>query len=975
MTIGGEIKSVQKPLIKYAIDVGWNYLSPETVYRLRGGEDHALLGEVFTRQAKLLNPGILDQNGAIDLRNRIERIVPRIEGNLDALEYIRGLKTIFVPSERCEKNLTLMDADNWQKNSFQVTDEFSFYNGSHRIRLDAAFFINGIPVLLVETKSATKVEGIADALDQLRRYHRECPELLAVIQLFNLTHLVQYYYGATWNLSRKNLYNWKDEQANGDYETLVKAFLAPQRIVRVLWDFILFTHQDDALTKVILRPHQMRAVERVVRRVIDPKIHRGLIWHTQGSGKTYTMIVAAKKLIQEPIFQNPTVLMLVDRNELETQLFGNLKSAGFEHVTVAASKRHLYDLLKNDQRGLIVSMIHKFDDIPADVNTRSNFVVLVDEAHRTTGGDLGNYLMGALPNATYIGFTGTPIDKTSKGQGTFKVFGQNDKNGYLDKYSITESIHDGTTVPLHYTLAPNELRVDRETLEREFLCLKEAEGVSDIDELNRILDKAVTLRNMLKNDDRMNRIAKYMAGHYREVVEPMGYKAFLVAVDREACARYKKYLDQYLPTEYSKVVYSPAQNDPEQLTKYYLSEDAEKQVRKDFRNPEKLPKILIVTEKLLTGFDAPVLYCMYLDKPMRDHVLLQAIARVNRPFEDEQGHPKPAGFVLDFVGIFEKLEQALSFDSQDVQGALTELDKLKERFAGQMEVTREEYLSLIGAYLTPDKALEKILEHFRDEEKRHAFYRFYKELETLYEIISPDQYLRPFLEEYEQVSRMYMLLRSAYENVIIDHELTRKTAELVQKHTESGQIKESLEIYEINENLLEKLTKEDKPDTVKVFNLLKSLSELVEKKLTQAPYLYSIGERAEKIAQAYQQRQIETREALERLEELIQEVNQVEKERGEKSLSPVAFAVYYLLRKAGKSEPENTALETAEIFDKYPHWNISPHQEQSVRQEIYRVLLSSMATENKKDIKKYIDELKSIVDQICLIANPRGMKS
>lgn len=203
-------------------------------------------------------------------------------------------------------------------------------------------------------------------------------------------------------------------------------------------------------------------------------------------------------------------------------------------------------------------MIHKFDGITQNICSRKTVFVLVDEAHRSTGGDLGNYLMGALPNATYIGFTGTPVDRTAHGKGTFKVFAAEDEQGYLEKYSIRESIQDETTVPLHYSLAPNELMVDRETLEREFLGLAEAEGISDFEELNKVLERAVTLKNMLKNRDRVEKVARFVAGHFMANVEPMGYKAFLVAVDREACCFYKQGLDRYLPSEYSRVVISKA---------------------------------------------------------------------------------------------------------------------------------------------------------------------------------------------------------------------------------------------------------------------------------------------------------------------------------------------------------------------------------------------------------------------------------
>ena len=954
LSLASERYTVQKPLVRYATEVGWEYLPPEEVLRLRRGEDSPILWEVFVEKLQQLNPGTVDHIKAEEVGRRLVRVPPNIEGNLQAWEYLRGLKTVFVEAERRERNLRLLDFEDPHRNVFHVTDEFSFTNGVHRVRADVVFLVNGVPIILIETKAATKLEGIGEALDQVRRYHREVPELMALVQAFGLTHLVQYYYGATWNLSAKNLFNWKEESAGHDFETLVKTFVAPERVLR---DFILFTRRDDELQKVILRPHQMRAVERSLVRCADPTKRRGLIWHTQGSGKTYTMITIAKRLMEEPIFENPTVLMLVDRNELETQLFGNLASTlGIGQVEVARSKAHLRELLASDRRGLIVSMIHKFDDMPPNLNTRGNIFVLVDEAHRSTGGELGNYLMGALPNATYLGFTGTPIDRTSYGRGTFKVFGVDDPEaGYLDKYSIAESIEDGTTVPLYYSLAPNELRVDRETLEREFLDLVEAEGVSDIEDLNRILDRAVTLKNMLKNRERVQRVAQYVARHFTETVEPMGYKAFLVGVDREACCLLKEALDKYLPPEYSQVVISASYNDPPEIARYHLSEDQEKRIRRAFRNPGELPKILIVTEKLLTGYDAPILYCMYLDKPMRDHVLLQAIARVNRPYEDEDGRHKPGGFVLDFVGIFENLERALAFDSKDVQSVVEGVDVLRGRFEEMMEEGRREYLRSVAGR-SGDEAAEAALEEFRDEERRQEFYSFFRELEDLYEILSPDPSLRSFLDDYNRMADLFALLRSAYEGgKPTDRELARKTAYLVREHTQGGLIRETVALYEITPKTLEQIAQSDQPDTIKVFNLLKGIAKKVEEEASRAPYLLSIGERAESIVEAFKRRQISTQEALRQLEKLVHEINEAEREQADRGIAGDPFAVFWLLKQEGveASDAEAVAAEMARTFHDYPHWRTSRGQERMVRRELY-AHLRRLGLEDVPEVAKRI---------------------
>jgi type I restriction enzyme R subunit len=955
--LGNERVSVQNPLIQYATQVGWEQISQVEAERLRGGKSGLVFREVFSSQLAKLN-GFLAPVMIADKLKELERLPARKEGNLQAWEYLKGLRTVFLPREKRERNVKIID-EKAQNNVYQVTDEFIFFNGTKTNRYDVVFLINGVPVFLVETKAVAKFLGrkvdresiVASALDQIRRYHRETPEAMTLFQVFTATNIINFLYAATWSLEAKSVFNWKTESATKTFEDSVKSFFDPQRITDMLLNFILFTRQDDELIKVILRPHQMRAVDRILERAGSEK-KRGLIWHTQGSGKTYTMIVAAQRILNNPLFENPTVIMLVDRNELETQLFGNLNAVGIKQVQVAESKKHLRELLEQDSRGLIVTMVHKFEKMPAKINERKNIFVLVDEAHRTTGGDLGNYLMGALPNASYIGFTGTPIDKSVHGKGTFKIFGVDDPpHGYLDKYGIAESIADGTTVKLHYTLAPNDLKPDRNVLEKEFLLLAEAQGISDLETLNDVLDKAVNLKNMLKNEQRMKNVAAFIADHFKETIEPMGFKAFLVGVDREACALYKKELDKLLPKEYSEVVYSRVHNDEPPISDYHLDEKTEKRIRKDFRNPNKNPKILIVTEKLLTGFDAPILYCMYLDKPMRDHVLLQAIARVNRPYEDDEGRgKKPCGFVLDFVGIFDKLESALSFDSADITGVVKDIQVLKDRFTEIMAKAQTQYLTIIIGK-TSDKAVEALLEHFRNEDLRQSFYEFFEETSAIYEILSPDAFLRDHIKDYDTLARMYKILKEAYDpGISTDKELARKTAKLVQENTACSPIKTSLEIYEINENTINKIQADNASDTEKVFNLLRSIQIAVEKDAGQNPYLRSIGEKADQISALFKQRQIDTKDALERAKEQINKWNTSKYEQAQKNLPRELFTVYWVLKEEQQENPEETASEMKQSFEDYPYWGSSEEHERKLKQQIIKILNT-----RKIDIKRSVE--------------------
>ena len=848
-----------------------------------------------------------------------------------------------------ELNVRLIDFDIPDNNIFQVTDEWRHKGIAFANRSDVVFLINGFPIAMAETKSAEKRDGLAEGMTQIRRYHQETPEMLIAPQVFEVTELIKFFYGVTWSTARKNIFNWKDE-FKGNYEHTIKTFFDRKRFLKLLRDYIIFLTKDDDLIKIILRQHQTRAVEKVIDRVYESDKMRGLIWHTQGSGKTLTMITIASKLLREIRgTEKPTVLMIVDRTELESQLFKNISGYGISNVQVANSKRELQRILGSDYRGLVVSMIHKFDDIPADINTRKDVVVLVDEAHRTTGGDLGNYLVAALPNATYIGFTGTPIDNLAKGKGTFKVFGIDDQRGYLDKYSIAESIDDGTTVQLNYALAPSDLLVDSNVLEKEFLNLADAQGVSDIEELNAILDRAVVLKEMLKAPTRVEKIARYVAQHFRENVEPMGFKAFLVAVDRPACAAYKRELDKYLPPEYSKVVYSPYHNDPIDMKEYYLGEDEEKRIRKDFLKKGSLPKILIVTQKLLTGFDAPILYCMYLDKPMRDHVLLQAIARVNRPYEDDEGLVKPCGFVLDFVGIFEKLEKALAFDSDVVASIIKNIDTLRVLFETYMEDVAKPYLSLAQGW--DDKSKEAAIEYFADKKVRDTFFRFFKQVQSIYDILSPDAFLRPYISSYQDLARLYALIRNMYsDNVYVDKELTEKTKELLKENTAGGEIEKLREIHQLGLKELNAIRNSSTSDRTKVLNLRKLIAIVALKDGSNNPVLRLIGERARSLAEAYEDRQIETQEALARFLDLTQQYIDSEEERRKLGLDEDEFAIYTKLRSHIDSFTPKQAQEINGIFKDFPDYGWDEAQERRLRTKLYMPIRSLVGTSKMTEV-------------------------
>jgi type I restriction enzyme, R subunit len=970
MPAPGEYKTVQSRILAYAQEIGWTYVPREEAERSRGfdpdgatPEDRArpsslYFGDLLHAQLRAFNPKYQAAQGA--LIGEFQRLHADIAGNREFLACLRNQGKFFSAEDNRELDLTLIDyADSARppekyRNVYEVTEEYSFHNGHYGTREDVVFLINGIPVLVIECKNAGKDEAIALGIDQIRRYHVETPEVMVPEMLFTATEAIGFSYGVTWNIVRRNIFNWKHEQI-GQLETKIKSFCAIPHVLKLLKDYIVFAEQEEELRKYILRQHQTAGVEKVVQRALDPKLTRGLIWHTQGSGKTYTMIKAAELLFKAPEAEKPTILMMIDRNELEDQMLKNLASLGLNNVEHAHSIARLNRLLKNDYRGIVVTTIQKFQGMPASINERKNIYVLVDEAHRTTGSDLGNYLMAGLPNATYIGLTGTPIDKTAYGRGTFKTFGCEDDKGYLHKYSIAESIEDGTTLPLFYSLAPNALLVPHEIMEKEFFSLAETEGIADIDELNKILERAVTLKNFLKGENRAWEVARYVAGHYKENVEPLGYKAFLVAVDREACADYKELLDQFLPTEYSEVVYTANNNDSLKLKKFHLDEKKERGIRKSFTRFGEYPKILIVTEKLLTGFDAPILYAMYLDKPMRDHTLLQAIARVNRPYENEpQEMVKPHGFVIDFVGIFDKLEKALAFDSDEVNAIVKDLNLLKQLFQSTMEGKGKEYVQLIDRNFD-DKDVDKLIDHFRDKGRRKELFKEYKEIEMLYEIISPDAFLRPYMDDYGTLSGIYNVVRAAYaKTVYVDKAFQRKTDALVREHVGTSGVEKVHDLFKIDQETVELIKKKEGGSTTKVINLIKSIEKTAEEE-SDDPFLIAMAERPKAVQEKFEDRQTATADVLAELLKLVENNERRKKDQAEKGFDGLTYFVYRTMLDAGVDSPEEVSKKIKTAFTEHPSWNQSEKELRELRKKVTFSVLGQEDDLNK--VTAVVDDL------------------
>jgi type I restriction enzyme R subunit len=950
-----EAGTVQFPMVKHAAEIGWTPIKPEIAKQKRSGEAGMLLRDEL--EAKLLefNPW-LSADAVRSIIETLDAIPATVDGNREMLMWLRGERGWYDENEKCHRRVQLIDFEHTDANVFHVSWEWALKPPARKgNRADVMFCINGVPVCIVEHKNPKDGDAIERGIKQLRRYEIETPELIGAPQIFNVTHLLDYWYGVTWNATRRDMARWK-QTPDEAYRFAVQSFFERTDFLRTLQHWILFYVQDSETRKSILRQHQRIAIDKVVARCADPTKTRGLVWHTQGSGKTFTLLTAAKLILeQKHRFQNGTVILVVDRTELEGQLKGWVERVLGEMqnqdiaIKRAGTKAELQQLLDADFRGLIIAMIHKFEAIRKDSSVRDSIFVFIDEAHRSVAKDLGTYLMASVPNATILGFTGTPVANTEQGTGTFKIFGGEDETGYLDKYSIKESITDETTLPIKHVLAPSEITVPVDRLDKEFFEIAAAEGVTDIEELNKVLDRAVGLRAFLKADDRVMKVAAFVAEHFKENVLPLGYKAFVVAVDREACAKYKRALDKLLPPEWSVPVYTENAADIVDrplVAELQLSEEREEDVRLLFKKADKEPKILIVTDKLLTGYDAPLLYCLYLDKPMRDHVLLQAIARVNRPYVDKEGILKRIGLVIDFVGVLRELKKALLFDSSDVDGVIEDLDVLMRDFLDKIAKASVDYLDA-GEGGDADERLERLVYgRFLEPEPRKAFFEAYKDIENLWEILSPSKELVDHIGTYKRLAQLYAAVRNAYaDKVGFIADLAHKTRQLVEQNAMQGGLGRLTKSVTFDVKTLEALRSDKGSDEGKVFNLVRGLQKEIDDNADTAPVLQPLKDRAERILKDLENRNTTGLAAMDLLAALAAEKDAAAKAAKDTGLTPKAFAAFWALRdeaalKQAGIDPLELGKEIEKLLARFPNFLVNADEQRQLRAALYRPLIT-----------------------------------
>jgi type I restriction enzyme, R subunit len=804
-----ERKHVEEPFLDQLKGLGWTIIdcdsqqTPAQTYRENFTE--VVLLPILRQQLKIINTW-LEGDQVEEVIKQLTASFPGtslIQNNRHVLNLLLEGTSVSENRKTGEKSPTVrfIDFRHRQNNSFIAVCQFKLriLGTEHHIRPDIVLFLNGLPVVVVEAKSPKVQEPIPEAIDQILRYSEQRGDkgegsapLFYYNQFVIATCRQDCKFGTITTYNEKHFYRWADpfprtlndlehgSSSPNDQQRLVAGMLDRDNLLDIIRTFTLFGTDDKGqIIKIVGRYQQFRAVKLAVKRLLEGKTPRersGIIWHTQGSGKSLTMMFMVREMYHHPSLSKWKVIFVTDRTQLEDQLSETSHGIGFT-VKIADGISKLKELLRADSSDLVMAMMHKFQERDLaetfpELNTSQNILVMTDEAHRTQYSLLGANLDRAIPNSARIAYTGTPIDKTER------VFGS-----YIDKYTMRESIDDKVTLEIVYEGRTHNAEVkDKAGMDAAF-----EDVFSDYNLQERLAILGYGSRDAyLEADQTIAAKAKDMAQHYLTHVFPNGYKAQIVATSREAAVRYKKHLDDALTEALSNLKkFNPEEIDLTRLEK--LKTDViisgghnDRLELKAFSDPAqhktsiksfKLPfgkedegvsgymGILIVNNMLLTGFDAPVEQVMYLDKIVVAHGLLQAIARVNRV----SGPDKDKGFIVDYVGIGHHLKKALdNYDEREQNEVLDVLSFPEEELAALRVAHKAVMEFLAGHGLVDLTDHDAYFDLFYDEDLRFEYVRLFSDFTKALNVVFPSREALPFMKEYQRLSEINVLAQKHF---------------------------------------------------------------------------------------------------------------------------------------------------------------------------------------------------------------------
>ncbi|MDE3037106.1 MAG: HsdR family type I site-specific deoxyribonuclease [Pseudomonadota bacterium] len=921
----------EKPCVDELMALGWKWLKPKDNELARDGLNQVILRDECLSAIQRIN-GVDEETARAVYSDLLH-----IHDNEQFTKVLRGDYSRTVPSQRDKKTIHLIDFRNTANNRFTVTNQLYVQAQKNRIP-DVVLYVNGIPLVVIEAKSPlTGKDKSGEAFDQIKQYERDIPRLF-YSNLFNIvTDGVQLLYGATgapsdfWGV-------WKDAWPMQDADfsnALAKGLYClcePSRLLEMLAHFVVFEVEPDtgASIKKICRYQQYRAVNKIFDRVIGGKGKKGLIWHTQGSGKSLTMVYATLKLkahLTSSAAFNPNILVLTDRIDLDDQISTTFIACGLPNPTQAESLTKLQGTLRQNTHGLVLlSTIFKFEGSKKPVTDSGNWIVLVDECHRTQEKDLGAYLRATLPDACFFGFTGTPVKKNDRD--TYTNFSEGTE-GYLDKYGIDDAVADGATVPIRYTGRKTEWQIDPQKLDVLFdqWFAHEPEAV-----IERLKQRGITIAELAKHPKRVELIAYDIWTHFHEYIQPDGLKAQIVGIDREAVILYKQALDKVITEHFiqqglpegeaiakasamSACVYSSSQEDDKpsedtylndvrkELQKHKLEKQEEKDIKGNFKDKNHPLSFLIVCNKLLTGFDAPIEAVMYLDNPLKEHSLLQAIARTNRVY----GKNKQFGLIVDYIGITKKLDEALeTYRSEDVAHALQDLDmqraELKAAFTELKTYLRGIARAEGAAKLELKKEYDALVQALGAEDAWYSFRRKAKIFIRCYEALSPDPSVLDYAHDLRWVAGFIHYGTQVFEQKesLELGDYSEKIRNMLCQHLDVTGISTICKIRNITDpDFWQDFETAAKPeDEIRTAAIRKGteMKKVMVQKMAENPLRYApFSEKVMEVLKRFQQGQLDAANTLKEYENIANELNAEEQSYKDSGLDQRAYGVLKLL--------------------------------------------------------------------------------